>query len=192
MSISISKQSGEATLLQSLRDATHECHQSLDGMFGTLDLENEADFLRFLTAHFMGTQALYPAFRNFVGNELCLPVPDFPAMLSEDLQSNRIAKDDLPRIDAGAGLAPAAVAYVLCGSRLGLAMLRKRGYWRGYGDSRYMEDTAGLDIWRALLTWLGSQAPNEAAREQMSASAVRCFDVFRDAFALSGKTARPA
>jgi len=79
------------------------------------------------------------------------------------------------------------VTYVLAGSRLGLAMIRKRGYWgRDAGrTSAYMEDSDGIAVWRALTAWMGVQAPSPDALGAMCTSATQSFDTFRQAFALS-------
>lgn len=182
------------TMLQALRKATHESHEALDGLFGSLNLGEKDDFTRFLAAHYIGMRSLHPALRQFAHAELGVEAPDFPGMLRDDLSEASIHADELPRIAIEESLAPAAVAYVLCGSRLGLAMLKKRGYWRrDERESGYMEDTGGLDLWRLLLGWMKDRPADPPTLAALGASAVRSFDIFRQAFALSGATTmRPA
>ena len=70
---------------ETLRAATRASHEALDASFGSLDMQDEADFERFLRAHYIGMEPLFPAYRSFVTDELGVAAPDFPAMLRADL-----------------------------------------------------------------------------------------------------------
>jgi|EndMetStandDraft_6_1072998.scaffolds.fasta_scaffold01421_4 heme oxygenase len=177
---------------EALRSATRASHEALDASFGSLDLRDEADFQRFLTAHFIGLAPLFPHYRTFVTEELGLAAPDFPGMLRADLARLDRGSSTLPTIEAPSPASAAGVTYVLAGSRLGLAMIRKRGYWgKDAGStSAYMEDSDGIAVWRALTAWMGAQTPGPQALGEICISATLAFDVFRQAFALSEANAR--
>lgn len=179
------------SLLTHLREATAASHATLDGAFGSLDLTARADYIRFLTGHAIGLASLFPAFRDFVARELGLACPEYSTMLRDDLAGLGIDANDLPSIEAPQQLTPKAAGYVVAGSRLGLAMIRKAGYWgREHAlPSAYMEDDAGLAIWKAAAARLKLDMPDEAQAMRESAAAVSAFDTFRTAFARSGPQA---
>jgi heme oxygenase len=173
---------------ETLRAATRASHEALDASFGSLDMRDEGDFQRFLAAHFIGLAPLFPHYRAFVTEELAFPAPDFPGMLHSDLAANGMSAAALPAVTQQQQPASAAgIAYVLAGSRLGLAMIRKRGYWGSEAGrtSAYMEDSEGIAVWRGLTAWMAAQTPTLEEREAMCTSATQAFDVFREAFALS-------
>jgi heme oxygenase len=175
------------SLHEALRHATRASHEALDASFGSLDMMEEADFRRFLAAHFIGVVPLFPLYRAFVTEELGIAAPDFPEMLRADLAGLESSSAVLPAIALPQPVDPVGVTYVLAGSRLGLAMIRKRGYWAREGGqaSAYMEDGDGIAVWRALTAWMADQTPAPKALDDISASATLAFDVFRQAFALS-------
>lgn len=182
------------SMLQVLREATHASHESLDSLFGGLDMTSREGFARFLCAHLMGVRALADPFQRFVADELHLDPPDFPAMLEADLAAMNIDTSRLPACPAENALEPAGVTYVISGSRLGLAMIRKQPYWGKQADmaTSYMEDTSGLAVWRSLLGWMSARAPDVHESDAAAASARHAFDVFREAFAISGDPPAPA
>jgi heme oxygenase len=183
--------SPKSDLLSLLRQATGPSHESLDASFGSLDLTRRADLARFLAAHAIGLAPLFPAFRLFVEEDLQLACPDYPAMLRADLTALDVDADALPALETPAAtLAPggeAGVGYVVCGSRLGLAMIRQRGYWgeaEGF-RSAYMTDGRGHEAWKALVPHLRSQSADAAGTEATRRAAVAAFDTFAEGFALS-------
>jgi heme oxygenase len=175
------------SLLSHLRDATAASHETLDGAFGSLDLTERGDYVRFLSGHAIGMAPLFDSFRAFVEDDLQIDCPDFTAMLRTDLAALGVDAGALPSVTPPAALSKSATAYVVAGSRLGLAMIRKAGYWGRSHDlpSAYMEDDAGRAIWKDVVARLKQRIPDqdEAARE--GAAAVAAFDTFREAFAAS-------
>lgn len=178
-------------MLSQLREATGPAHESLDASFGALDLSQRTGLARFLAAHAMGLEPLFPSFRAFVERELALECPDYPAMLRADLDV--LGVGELPTVPTPDGLdaagADAGLSYVVCGSRLGLAVLRQRGYW---GDSAgfrstYMSDGRGHDAWKALVPVLRTRTfpPQEA--DAMRRAALAAFATFESAFATSAR-----
>lgn len=170
-------------MLSQLREATTASHQALDSAFGSLNLSERDDQVRFLAAHAIGIDAVFPVFRHFVENDLGLPCPDYPAMLSDDLKS--LGMDEtLPRIAPPEAPVDAGLAYVVAGSRLGLAVIRKGGYWgRTNGQpSAYMEDEAGQDIWKALLVWLRERDFADDTIQGACKAALGTFSTFGQAF----------
>jgi len=178
-------------LLGVLREATGPSHERLDGAFGSLDLARRDDLARFLRAHLMGLTPLFESFRRYVRDTLTLPCPDYPAMLRDDLAAlgdEALTGSILPRpaaIDQTG--ADAGVAYVVAGSRLGLTVIRQRGYWgaaEGFRSS-YMEDTGGHAAWKALVPRLRALRPDNPEGEAARAAALASFDTFARAFAVS-------
>lgn len=178
-------------MLSLLREATGPAHERLDASFGALDLTKRADLARFLAAHAMGLAPLFGPFKGYLEGELKLECPDYPAMLRADLDA--LGVRDLPVVEAPAAIAAASgdagLSYVVCGSRLGLAVLRQRGYWgeqNGFRSS-YMSDGRGHDAWKALVPVLrtGSFTPEQA--DTMRSAALAAFATFESAFAASAK-----
>lgn len=182
-------------LLSILREATAPSHARLDDAFGALALDQRDDLARFLRAHATGMASLYPAFRTFMKAELGQICPDYPAMLRADLEA-------LGEQEAGGSEAPlsfdqpgtaAGISYVVAGSRLGLTVIRQRGYWgeaEGF-RSAYMEDGAERAGWKALVPWLRARGDDISGRDGARAAALASFDIFARAFASSAdKTAR--
>lgn len=174
-------------LLSHFRQATAASHETLDSAFGSLDLSLRADYVRFLSGHAIGMAPLFDSFRAFVEDDLNADCPDFPAMLRTDLAALGIDARELPSVAAAGPLTKHATAYVVAGSRLGLAMIRKGGYWGRSHDlpSTYMEDDAGRTIWKNVVARLKQHAPDEAEATRESAAAVAAFETFRRAFAAS-------
>lgn len=175
------------SLLTSLRDATAASHDTLDAAFGSLDLSVRDEYVRFLSGHAIGMAPLFATFRSFVEDELDRACPDYPAMLHEDLAALGVDATRLPTIEVRSPLTPSATGYVVSGSRLGLAMIRKRGYW-GQAHalpSAYMEDDAGRGIWKDAVAALDANGADEAVVAHESAAAVAAFETFRSAFAAS-------
>lgn len=175
------------TLLVHLREATAASHATLDSAFGSLDMNERADYARFLSGHAIGIAPLFDSFRAFVEDDLELDCPDYPAMLRDDLAALGVDALSLPSLAAPAQLTPSATGYVLAGSRLGLAMIRKGGYWgKAHAlPSAYMEDEAGLAIWKHAAARLKQDEVDPARAARESAGAVAAFETFREAFAAS-------
>ncbi|WP_236711197.1 heme oxygenase-like domain-containing protein [Novosphingobium barchaimii] len=154
-------------------------------------MSGRSDLARFLAAHAIGLAPLFPAFRGFVEERLGLECPDYPAMLRADLAALGIDVAALPVVDVPAEItgddAAAGVAYVVCGSRLGLTMIRQRGYWgeaEGF-RSAYMTDGRGHEAWKALVPTLRGGTFTPAQAEAARAAALAAFAVFTGAFAAS-------
>lgn len=174
-------------LLAHLRSATADAHASLDNQFSTLPLTDAEGYRRFLAGHAIGWAPLWPQFRDFVGDALALPVPDYPAMLTADLADLGTAAADLPRLPDSLAECPAAATYVLAGSRMGIAMIRRQpSFASEHGRAgRYMADASGPDLFRALRDWM--DGPDSAAVDRDAAvrGALDAFAVFAAAFDLS-------
>jgi heme oxygenase len=156
-----------------MRAATADLHDELDRAFAVFDLAEPAGFDAFLRVHQSAMAAIAPAFEAFVRGPLAMAAPDYPAMLAADL--------DRPAPTAGGvELDGVGAAYVVAGSRLGRSVLRKRGFAR---PSRYMDDRAGLAVWRALLAWMEIQPETPAQRIRAEASAREGFGIFARALA---------
>ena len=185
----------EMPLLRALRDATAADHERLDAAFGSLDLTVEADFVRFLAGHALGLTPVFRRFRDSVEGMFGIACPDYLALVRADLAEHGFdtarlsplvaAHADTADVDVGSDM---GTVYVVAGSRLGLAMLRKQGYAGSAGGavSRYMEDRQGLEIWRALLERMRTRSfsPREIDAAQVAARGA--FKGFARGFAQSG------
>lgn len=180
-------------LLPSLREATRASHNSLDAAFGALDLHSRLDYARFLRGHAIGMASLYPAFSRFVTTELEQPCPNYLDMLALDLADLGEQIGQLPSVSVPDNLSDPAVAYVVSGSRLGLAVIRRNGYWgREHGLlSRYMEDEQGLAIWKEVSAWLKACEVDEHRASLEGDAAVAAFEIFREAFHASAVAPAP-
>jgi heme oxygenase len=179
------------SLLHHLREATAASHATLDGAFGSLDLATRGDYVRFLSGHAIGMAPLYASFHTFVTDDLGMDCPDYPAMLRQDLAALGVDGSQLPAIDPAAELTPQGSGYVVAGSRLGLAMIRKGGYWGKEHalPSSYMEDEAGLAIWKAAAANMKQDLPSADEAGRQSIAAVAAFETFRAAFEASAELA---
>lgn len=184
-------------LLSLLRDATGPAHERLDASFGSLDLATRAGLARFLTAHAIGLAPLFATFSQFVESQLGLECPDYPAMLRADLDALGVDAAAIPtRIAVADASAEAAtgIGYVVCGSRLGLAMIRQRGYWgeaQGF-RSAYMSDGRGHEAWRALVPALKAHHYSPAQAEAARQGALGAFETFSRAFDASAPAGQHA
>lgn len=183
----------DQSLLVHFREATKASHETLDAAFGALDLSLRQDYVRFLGGHAIGMAPLFASFRSFVEGELGLHCPDYPAMLQADLAALDVDASTLATIEAASPLTPAGTGYVISGSRLGLAMIARKGYWgREHGlPSAYMDDQQGLAIWKQAAAHLKQDAPDEADAAHERDAAVAAFDTFRAAFAASASVVVP-
>lgn len=179
------------TLLSHLREATHASHEMLDAAFGSLDLTGRDDYVRFLSGHAVGLAPMFAAFRSFVEDELGLACPAYPSMLRDDLAKLDVHADALPHVATQGDLSPAATGYVVSGSRLGLTVIGRAGYWgRDHGmPSSYMEDIQGLAVWKATAAHLKQTEMSEEEAAPERAAAVAAFDTFRAAFDASAAVA---
>lgn len=175
------------TLLSHLREATSASHERLDAAFGSLDLSQREDYVRFLGGHAIGMAPLFGTFKAFVEGDLGLDCPDYPAMLQADLAALGVDAAQLPDVSTKGRLTPESAGYVIAGSRLGLAMIRRKGYWGREHDlpSAYMEDERGLAIWKDAAALLKGRVMDEQATTVERAGAIAAFDTFSEAFAAS-------
>lgn len=175
-----------SSLLQRLRDATQAAHSSLDKGFGQLDLAEKDGFGRFLEAHYIGMAPLAGYMDSFAKAELDMTAPGYPTLLAADLADLGRDAATLPTLDPEPGLNASAVAYVLAGSRLGLATIRKQPFWGREHDvaCRYMDEDHGLALWRALAEWMRDRVPSAQEAEAACASASAAFELFAAALAI--------
>jgi heme oxygenase (biliverdin-IX-beta and delta-forming) len=167
--------------------ATGPAHSALDESFGSLNLDNRDDYTRFLLAHTIGLTPLFGTYQDFVTQQLEMTSPDFTAMLAADLTDLGVDAANIPMLSLVEDLSDAGVAYVVSGSRLGLTMLRRNGYWgRAHGQpSRYMEDDSGLQVWKSLVAWMKQRTASAEEEQRASQAALAAFDIFDCAFAAS-------
>ena len=165
-----------------LREATADCHQGVDAIFGRFDLNDRADYGRFLSAHA----------RAFLPVEAALDAAGAQALLADWPERRR---GDRLRADLAAlGMAvpaplpfrtppsPAALwgtLYVMEGSRLGGAML-SRGVGAGLSKT-YLDPGRSGDGWRNFLAALEVSLCNEADLMAAAQAARSLFATFEQA-----------
>lgn len=161
-----------------LRAGTADAHQRVDRLFASVDLGSAEDYARFLSAQ---AAAFLPAERALDEAGIDAVVPDWTARrrglaLEADLDALGVPLPDplpMPALDDVA--AQLGALYVLEGSRLGGALLRRS---IGPGLPRaFLDGPQPPGAWRKLLEKLDEflydpkqlQAATEAAREIFAA-----------------------
>ena len=167
----------EDVLWQTLRDATQGQHRLLDQTMSTLNLADSADYVRFLTIH---RDALHGLRTQWRADDDA----DFSALqqsLDRDLQALGCRSKDSEAPPAPAG-APTpsqwGVSYVIRGSRLGGALLRRR-VPDDYA-SAYLDYSMSLS-WPAFLKQLGADSRLGADPHALVAGALRAYAAFANA-----------
>jgi heme oxygenase len=150
---------GDTDMRQWLRQQTAQDHERLDQLLGACDLSTRDGLTHFLMAHACGMASVAPVAARFVAQHLGQTMPDVCAMIAEDLAD--LGAPDVPLGDAMPDGGGAGAAYVLIGSRMGVAALRSRGVWSP-GSSRYMEDRSLLALWPPMLAWLRDAPADDA------------------------------
>ena len=163
-----------------LRQETGALHDRLDHGMSGLDLTSRHGLEAFLISHVYGLRAVLGTARQFVLGDLMVDMPDYLAMAQADLRAmgvnapqSSLAVETRPTDGPGA-------CYVILGSRLGMSVLRQRGYWRGgdFRHSAYMDDGSEKQAWSALLDWLGARSDDQTAREAVLTGAQNAFSAF--------------
>ncbi|MDP3383316.1 MAG: biliverdin-producing heme oxygenase [Phenylobacterium sp.] len=174
------------TLRTTLRAATRQDHDRVDLLGGAFDLTRPSDYQAFLTAHAKVLPGVEAALNS-------APPEDLPPAWLERRRTAALSADL-----AALGLAPPPAAttltltdratrlgalYVLEGSRLGGAVLRRRlaSAQPGAPDA-YLAHGAGRPFWRSFLDWLDSQVLNGPETEAAIDGARQVFRAFETAF----------
>lgn len=167
-----------------LRRATAEAHAEVDGLFSQVDLASAAGYRAFLSAQARAHLPVEAAL-DAAGAERVFA--DWPqrrraALLRADLEDlgGTITPGPAPLLTDAAEIAGAA--YVIEGSRLGGALLR-----RSVGDglpTRFLSAPAEPGGWRALLLRLDEVLADDADLDRATDAARRVFALF----AAAGRT----
>jgi heme oxygenase (biliverdin-IX-beta and delta-forming) len=159
-----------------LRDATREDHASIDRMLLRFDLNRTADYILFLNIHLAALCTVQAEWRagddnDFNGMLDCLTA-DLAAL---GVPASRPMRTPVPTTEAmGLG-----IAYVVRGSRLGAAVLRR--------DVVAELPTSYLDFapavsWREFLVELETIAAVPSEVEEAAGAAHRTFKAFADEY----------
>ncbi|MDX5330001.1 MAG: biliverdin-producing heme oxygenase [Caulobacteraceae bacterium] len=171
------------TLRHHLRTATRAEHDRVDALGERYDLTSADGYGNFLLAH---ARAL-PSLEAAVGTSDQRPQdwPDrrrTPALLADLARLGLtppapLAAPDLPRQAMGLG-----ALYVLEGSRLGGAVLRRRlKEAQPEAPDGYLSHGDGRPLWRSFLDWLEDQEIGPAAFDDAVAGARHAFGHFERA-----------
>ena len=142
-----------SNILRRLRDSTREQHRTLDTALSRYDLSERKDYEVFLRIHWCALTELRSQWRNQDDAEFTRLL----SMLENDLGCNSAAPND-SRSGCARERPPAeavGVSYVIRGSRLGAALLRRRV--RGNFPADYLSAQLVLP-WRGFLEELEAYA----------------------------------
>jgi heme oxygenase (biliverdin-IX-beta and delta-forming) len=166
---------------QALRRATADAHAKVDGLFSHVDLASAAGYRAFLAAQAFAHLPVEDAL-DAGGAERVFA--DWPgrrraALLRADLEElgGSAEPGPAPRLTDAAELAGAA--YVIEGSRLGGALLR-RSVGAGL-PIRFLCAPAEPGAWRALLLRLDEVLADDGSLARATEAAKRVFGLFADA-----------
>jgi heme oxygenase len=162
-----------------LRDEMRPAHDFVDTQFSTLDLKKHTDFMRFLTIH----EACF--------TQICaaqttphIYLRDIIDNLRADMRDLQVHRLTLPSF--GRDLDPTAIAYIVEGSRMGTAVLRRR--WAQSHDQRVLDANAYFDAtyhktgWRVLCGQLERIKPGSKHAQAITSDATTIFSHFSKAF----------
>lgn len=163
---------------QALRQATAASHDEVDGLFSGLDLSTCAGYRAFLSAQAYAHLPVEAALDAAGASRVFADWPDRrrAALLSADLSDLglEVSSGPAPVLSGAAEIAGAA--YVIEGSRLGGALLR-RAVAEGL-PARFLAAPAAPGAWRALLLRLDDLLADEADLARAIAAARGVFALF--------------
>lgn len=183
------------TLRNTLRAATRQDHERVDQLGGAFDLTRPSDYQAFLLAH----AAVLPGVETALDSA---PPDDLPPAWAQRRRTAALTADL-----AALGLSPPPQAagpvtlpdratrlgalYVLEGSRLGGAVLRRRlAAAQPEAPDAYLAHGAGQPFWRSFLDWLDSQAMKGPETDAAVDGARQVFKAFEIAFKIEAAPAR--
>lgn len=175
------------TLRTILRAATRQDHERVDQLGGAFDLTRSPHYHAFLRAHAAVLPGVEAALDSAPPDGLPPAWPERrrTAALTADLAALGLAPPpraapDLRLPDHATRL---GALYVLEGSRLGGAVLRRRlaASQPGAPDA-YLAHGVGQPFWRSFLDWLDSQVLNDSETEAAVDGARQVFGAFETAF----------
>ncbi len=165
-----------------LRAETFADHQVLDDLFASVDLVHRDGLRLFAQTHHAAFDVLY---RNHKTSDWARVLQEMRANLVADLnvlgaQPLKIDHTNFPTIH------PIALEYILVGSRMGTAVLRKR--WGQSSDplvlaaGHYFSADAWTYNWRETCTRLSAVPTDTGVADEIVADTKRCFGLFSFAF----------
>lgn len=176
-----------------LRSGTEAEHKDLDELFLSVDLTDRHGYAAFVASHMMGWASAWTIWAHFAQTRLNLPVLDYPAMMAGDLAQLGFDPGDLPPLAMPETPSAAGVVYVLAGSRMGIATIRRQPNWgaeHGRADA-YLSDESGGPAFRTLLDWMKGPEGQAADRDAALQSAKATFGLFAQAFECAQKKLAP-
>jgi heme oxygenase (biliverdin-IX-beta and delta-forming) len=166
---------GFSNILKRLRDATREEHRTLDTALSRYDLSERKDYEAFLRIHWRALAELRSQWRK----EDAAEFDRFMSMLETDLGYKSAATSDTSsaRTREFAPAQALGISYVIRGSRLGAALLRRRV--PAEFPAAYLSAQPELS-WRAFLDQLENYARSAKPAEISEAvtGAIAAFGTF--------------
>lgn len=158
-----------------LREETRDAHSRVDVLFSQFDLGRAADYTRFLQAHGRALLFLEVAGANADWPQAAPPPPSFAKSVICELASLGAEISARP---TGAPLASVlGPAYVVAGSRLGAAQIRREVASGG----TYLSDKTLDGYWPRISSWLSRQPACGAFADDTVKGALDAFEVFAEA-----------
>lgn len=173
-----------------LREATAPAHARVDALFSQFDLATRPGYVAFLYAQAGAHLAVEAALDRAYAPRV---IPDWPARrraaaLRADLRD--LGVEEVQQVEPPVFASEAqilGVAYVLEGSRLGGALLR-RSVPAGM-PAAFLGGTA--ELWRAFVALLDSRLTTPALVEEATAAALAAFAAYEMSALRALETARP-
>lgn len=161
-----------------LKRRTDAAHARVDALFSKLDLSKAEDYRTFLSAQ-AGPHLSVEAAIDAAGAEMFLP--DWPARrrgeaLRQDLADLGLESPPPQALPLDGEAETLGAIYVLEGSRLGGAMLKRRV--PSSAPRRFLDQDQASGMWRKLLEKLDEALYDEARLEAAAGAAERVFARF--------------
>lgn len=162
-----------------LRAATADCHQRVDAIYSAAVLDDRASYGDFLRAQ---AAAHLPAERALDRAGIAMLLDDWPARMRGSLLVRDLSDLGLPvpgpigRLDIATRAEMLGALYVLEGSRLGGAMLKRSV--PPHFPARFLGGGAGS--WQSLLALLDRALDTAARQSEAIDAARRTFALFED------------
>ena len=150
-----------------LREATAERHKRLDARMGAIDLSTPAGRSEFQRVHDLANARVLAACGGSAAE-----ATDYLARSTGRNSAAEVEEQHAP----GEAIHPDAVAYVMLGSQLGLAYLRKS--LDASHRTGVFQAEPDLQSWKSFLARIAANPPVGDRRERILNDSARGFDIF--------------
>lgn len=165
-------------LREDLRSATGYAHDRLDQAYADVDLQARRGLVTFLQAHHLAWSPLTALWLSFNAGREDGAVTDYASLIEADLADLGETPLSVDLFAPSVPSCPIGVSYVLSGSRLGMAHIRKQPNWgRNAGlAQRFIEEREGASAFRSLTALLAKGPADPRAAIQAANETFAIFD----------------